>query len=120
MQTRQSFKNQKVNKMYIPIKPNKPIINNQELNLNQEILQIPQKQKNIELFDNSFDDAINMNVPEPNFFSPLNFPDNTSLELKTYTSDTVTDMYQATTIPDLYNTINVDIYKQYKNNDYML
>ena len=61
-----------------------------------------------------------MNVPEPNFFSPLNFPDNTSLELKTFTSDTVTDMYQATTIPDLYNTINVDIYKQYKNNDYML
>jgi hypothetical protein len=59
-------------------------------------------------------------IQEPQFFNPLDFPENTSLELKPFTSDNVTDMYNANTIPDLYNKINADPYLVYKNNDYML
>jgi uncharacterized protein (UPF0333 family) len=59
-------------------------------------------------------------VQEPQFFNPLDFPENTSLELKPFTSDSVTDMYSANTIPELYNKINADPYLVYKNNDYML
>jgi hypothetical protein len=59
-------------------------------------------------------------IEEPQFFNPLDFPENTSLELKPFTSDSVTDMYSAKTIPELYNKINADPYLVYKNNDYML
>ena len=59
-------------------------------------------------------------IQEPQFFNPLEFPENTSLELKPFTSDNVTDMYNANTIPELYNKINADPYLVYKNNDNML
>ena len=59
-------------------------------------------------------------TPEPHFFNPIDFPENTSYELKPFTSDTVTNMFQANTIGGLYDTINADIYRGYKNNDYML
>jgi len=97
----------------------KDIVKKNDISIKPINSKIINTQKKIELFDNSINDIIK-DIPEPNFFSPLEFPDNTSLELKPFTSDNVTDMYKANTISDLYNTINTDIYKQYKNNEYML
>lgn len=62
-------------------------------------------------------------IKEPivsNYFTSLVFPENTSYELQQITSDYVTDKYQANTIGELYDTVNKDIFKLYKNNTYML
>jgi hypothetical protein len=55
-----------------------------------------------------------------NYFTSLEFPENTSYELQQITSDYVTDKYQADTIGELYDTVNKDIFKVYKNNTYMI
>jgi len=62
-------------------------------------------------------------IKEPivsNYFTSLDFPENTSYELQQITSDYVTDKYHANTIGELYDTVNKDIFKLYKNNTYML
>jgi len=122
MQTKQLFENQQIKKIKNIKELNKNIVDTSTKKValvnNQETVQYQPVKKEDPI--TSFDNVLKMEVPEPNFFVPFEFPDNTSLELKTFTSDTVMNMYQAKTIPDLYNTINADIYKQYKNNDYML
>ena len=55
-----------------------------------------------------------------NYFTSLDFPENTSYELQQITSDYVTDKYEANTIGELYDTVNKDIFKVYKNNTYMI
>ena len=77
--------------------------------------------REIEIFNETPEiDLLFPQTPEPQFFNPVEFPENTSYELKPFTSDTVTNMFEANTISGLYDTINADIYKGYKNNDYML
>jgi hypothetical protein len=56
----------------------------------------------------------------PNFTYSVDFPENTSYELRAITSDYITDMYDSKTISDLYADANNDIFKGYKNNNYML
>jgi hypothetical protein len=56
----------------------------------------------------------------PNFMYSVDFPENTSYELRATTSDYITDMYESNTISDLYDAANNDIFKGYKNNKYML
>jgi len=78
--------------------------------------------RNIEKFKEHLDSNILIfpETDDPHFFYPIDFPENTSYELKPFTSDTVTDLFTSNTISGLYDTINADIYKGYKNNDYML
>ena len=56
----------------------------------------------------------------PNFTYSVDFPENTSYELRSITSDYITDMYESKPISDLYDEVNNDIFKGYKNNKYML
>ena len=78
--------------------------------------------RNIENFKEYLDSntLIFQETTDPHYFYPLEFPENTSYELKPFTSDTVTDMFSSDTISGLYDTINADLYRGYKNNEYML
>jgi len=62
---------------------------------------------------------VNNNIV-PQYTYSVDFPENTSYELRAITSDYITDMYDSKTISDLYAAANNDIFKGYKNNKYML
>ena len=48
------------------------------------------------------------------------FPENTSIELASFTAENVTDLYDADNMENLYDTINADIYRGYKTLKFML
>ena len=61
-----------------------------------------------------------LNEFEPNFVYSMPFPENTSVELATFTAENVTNLYNSNNMEDLYNNINADPYKGYKTLNYML
>ncbi len=57
---------------------------------------------------------------EPNYVNLLDFPENTSIEIKPFTAENVTSLFEGDTITNLYNNINRDIFRKFKNSTYML
>jgi len=60
------------------------------------------------------------NELDSNAIYSVPFPENTSIELAQFNAENVTDLYRATNMEDLYNTINADVYRGYKTLKYML
>lgn len=60
------------------------------------------------------------NELESNSIYSMPFPENTSIELASFTAENVTDLYDADNMENLYNTINADMYRGYKTLKYML
>jgi len=54
-----------------------------------------------------------------NFVYQLDFPENTTGELPIFNGDNVEDIYPVDNITSLYDTINADVYKGYKQLDFL-
>jgi hypothetical protein len=56
---------------------------------------------------------------ESNYVNQPDFPENTSTVLPNFNGDNVAQLYPTTTITNLYDTLNSDIYKGYKTWDFI-
>jgi hypothetical protein len=57
---------------------------------------------------------------DPNFIYSMPFPENTSIQLANFNAENVTNKFEGSSMEELYNTINADVYKGYKNLNHML
>ena len=75
--------------------------------------------ESVNWIDKKIDFLIPNNLDSNSVYS-MPFPENTSIELASFTAENVTDLYDADNMENLYDTINADIYRGYKTLKFML